>query len=148
MAHIEVIAKPRDANERYQFFHNRETGNKWKASVEIKDADAMLFDDLEVAPTTIAVTVIVSPIEDNGKALRDAQDRPIIIDSVTHTFTPVEMENPDFNPEARILRMIAERVELGETKLRGNEKIKKFVDKWGGKNKIKSPPIRFEREQS
>lgn len=146
MAYIETIAKPRGANERYQFFKNKDTGNEWKAAVVLKNADAPLIDgNVNVAPTTLAVTITVSPTKDNGKALRDNEDRPIIIDSWTHTFTAIEMEAPDFDPQARIVGIIAERIELGETKLKGNKIIKNVLDRWGGKTKIKAT-AKYERE--
>ncbi len=146
MSHIVVIAKPRGASEQYQFFKNEETGREWKAAIE-----AIAVDDgpTNLAPTTLAVTVTVSPIKDgeDGKALRDEENRPIVIDSWTHTFTAVEMKAPDFNPQARIVSIIAERIELGEIKLSGNKKVKDFIDKWEGKNKLKQSPIEFNRER-
>lgn len=145
MAHIEVIGKPRGASERYQFFRNIETGQEWKALLELREARPAFTNqaDVESAPLEMAVSVTVSPINNVGKALRE-NDKPVIIDTLTHTFTVHEMLEPDFDPQARIAQIIAERIHLGEARLHGNKKLKALVGKWNGKTKLKIGRVKYE----
>lgn len=145
MAHIEVISKPKGASERYQFFNNKETGKAWKAAIDLRVARPAYTAeaDIETAPAELAVTVTVSPIDANGKALRE-DDKPIIIDSLTHTFTTEEMLDPAFDPQARVMAIVAERVHIGEARKQGNDKLKEFVGKWGGATKLKTSPVKHE----
>lgn len=149
MAHIEVIGKPKGASERYQFLKNKETGREWKALLDLRTArPAMTTEaDVELAPAELAVTVTVSPVDARGKALRE-DGKPIVIDSWTHTFTSTEMLTPDFDPEKRIMEIVAERVHIGEARLKGQDQLKEFVGKWGGKTKIKTPPVKFEGKET
>jgi len=147
MAHIEVIAKPRGASERYQFFRNKETGREWKALLQLQTSRHSFIaeSDVDTAPAELSVTVTVSPIDDVGKALRE-DDKPVVIDSLTHTFTTEEMLAPDFDPEARIAAIVAERIHIGEARTKGNEKLKELIGKWGGKAKLNLAPVSFERK--
>jgi hypothetical protein len=133
---IEVVAAPANAGEQYQFFNNTETGQLWKASVELKVARRATVNDIDGAPTEMAVTVIVSPVDKDGKALRE-DDKPIIIDAHTHTFTSVEMQEPDFDPTKRILNIVAERIHVGEARLTGVDKLNTLAEDWTKKAKLK-----------
>jgi hypothetical protein len=127
---LEHSARPKGQREDYRFFTNPETGTKWKALIVLRDtAPAMVDTSAAVAPSGIAVTVTVSPVDEAGKALRE-NDLPVVIDSWTHTFNHVEMSVPDFDPTDRIMLIVAERVRAGEGRLAGVDKIKALADKW------------------
>jgi hypothetical protein len=145
MSNIEPIALPTGASQNYQYFNNIETGNKWKALLDIREArPAQIPGEVETAPAELAVCVTVSPVDGDGKALRE-DDKPIIVDSFTHTFTAIEMAAPDFDPMARIVGIVAERIDLGEARLKGNEQIKSLGDIWTGKAMLKIGPVSYER---
>jgi hypothetical protein len=134
---IEVISAPGEYGESdYQFFKNNSTGQLWKAKANILPAHApMINGDVEAAPTQLAVSVTVSPIDEEGKALRE-DDKPIILDVHMHTFTQVEMADPDFDPSKRVMQIVAERVHVGEARLDAVKKIKQLGDNWNKKAKL------------
>lgn len=135
---IEVIAAPADYDKtNYQFFRNKSTGRVWKASSVLQQAfSPMINGDIEAAPTQLAVQITVSPVDDNGKALRE-NDKPIIMDVHSHTFTTVEMSEPDFDPINRMLAIVAERIHVGEARLEGINKLNEINDAWNKKAKLK-----------
>lgn len=131
---VKPIAAPAGADTKYQFFVNETTGQKWKATVELRPVrQAMLSQaDIETAPAEMAVAITVSPIDDEGNALRE-DDKPIIIDTHVHSFTHVEMSEPEFDPVKRVMKIIAERVFIGEARIAGVKAIADLVDKWNKK---------------
>jgi len=134
---IEVVAAP-DGYEKtdYQFFKS-DSGQVWKASVVIMPAHAPVIDgDVEAAPTQLAVKVVVSPVDESGKALRE-DEKPIIVDAHLHTFTQVEMAEPDFDPIERVMKIVVERVHVGEARLGAVKKINSIADDWNKKAKLK-----------
>jgi hypothetical protein len=135
---IEVVSQPEGYEKTdYQFFLNKTTGQLWKALVAIQQAHSPIINgDIEAAPTQLAVQVSVSPVDKDGKALRD-EEKPIIIDTLSHTFTHVEMGEEDFDPTKRIMAIIAERIHVGEARLDGVKKIKELGEAWSKKAKIK-----------
>ena len=139
---IEPIAAIGDADPKYQFFKNKDTGNIWKATIDVKRGGQAFLSraDVEAAPTTLAISVTVSPVDAEGKALRE-NDLPIIIDSLTHTFTPVEMAEPDFDPMNRVMKIVAERVDLGEIRLAGASKILDIEGIWNKKAKLTAKAV-------
>lgn len=140
---IKVIGKPAGYDkDDYQFFKNEETGSLWKASVELRTARTSMLaqSDVETAPAELAIVVTVSPIDEAGKVLREGE-LPIILDSHTHTFTHTELSEENFDPTARILTIIAERIDAGEARLSGQDKIRDLVSNWHGKVKIKAGMI-------
>jgi hypothetical protein len=147
MTKITSVAAPQGYDDSgYQFFKDEEN-QLWKAKVETKIAKpAMVAQaDIEAAPAELALTVTVSPVDNLGKALRE-DDKPIVIDSHTHTFTSVEMVDPAFDPMARIGDILVERVELGKARLKGHEVINEFVERWNSNTKIdivaeSKPPV-------
>lgn len=143
---IEVVSAPAGAGEEYQFFKNKETGQVWKASIELKVARRPQVNDIDAAPTEMAATVIVSPVDENGKALRE-DDKPIIIDALTHTFTSTEMQETDFDPMQRVGKIVAERIHVGEARLSGVSKLNELAVDWNKKAKLKiSGTITYEAE--
>lgn len=139
MPKISTIAKPPGSSQRYQYFLNEDTGKKWKAAVELISASPVAVDDVELSPTVLAASVTVSPVDDQGKALQDAEGLPIVMDSWTHSFTAVEMAEAGFDPQARVFAIVNERIGFGEAKLAGNEKIKQLADAWAGRAMLKAP---------
>lgn len=122
---IKAKAKPKGYTGDSKFFTNPETGRDWKAKLVVNESSTIEGG----AATQIAVTVTVSPVDANGKALTE-DDRPIIIDSWTHTFNTAEMAAPDFDPQERILDIIDERVKAGEGRVEGVNKIRNLVTDW------------------
>lgn len=115
---------------RYRFFERN--GQKWKVRAVLSEArPAHVVDaDVEVAPAEMAVTVTVSPVGKDGKALRE-DGRPIVVDSWTHTFTATEMAREDFDPEGRIHGIIEQRISAGENRVSGVSRLRAFADQWG-----------------
>lgn len=143
---IEVVSAPAGYdNNDYQFFKD-EAGQLWKASVGLKVARVPMLGqaDIEAAPSELAVTVAVSPVGDDGKALRE-DDKPIISDAHTHTFTNAEMQEPDFDPTERIMRVVAERIHTGKARLNGIDKIKSLADDWQKKAKLNAGKFTYEQ---
>lgn len=143
---IEVVAAPAGSDDRYQFFKD-DTGQMWKATVDLKVARRPMLSkaDVEAAPSELAVSVVVSPVDSKGKVLRE-NDMPIIIDTHTHTFTNAEMAAEDFDPTERIMRVVAERITIGQSRLTGLDKINTLVNDWNGKAKLKAGKFEYEAE--
>ena len=143
---VEVVAAPAGAGEQYQFFKNVETGQLWKATIDLKVARRPQVNDLDAAPSEMAVTVVVSPCDANGKVLRE-DEAPIIVDAHTHTFTNVEMQEPDFDPAVRIGKIVAERIHAGTARLTGISKLNTLAEDWNKKAKLKlTGKLTFESE--
>ena len=143
---IEAVVAPADYEKTdYQFFKD-DAGALWKASVTLKTArEPMLGQaDVEAAPSELAVAVTVSPVDADGKALRE-NDKPIIVDTHTHTFTNVEMQEPDFDPSERIMRIVAERVHAGKARVTGVEAIRALTDRWSKKAKIPNGKFTYQQ---
>lgn len=134
---ITSVAAPAGADSKYQFFKD-ETGQTWKATIDTKVARPTMIAqaDVDVAPAELALVVTVSPVDDKGKALRDG-DKPIIIDTKTHTITDVEMAAPDFDINNRIGQILTERVELGQARLKGHAALVDYITNWNSDKKIK-----------
>jgi hypothetical protein len=149
MVKIEAIGLPTGASDRYQYFRNVETGQEWKALLDIRTArpSMIVSGDVETAPAELAIAVTVSPIDDKGKALVE-DEKPIVIDSWTHTFTTEELAAPDFDPLARIVGIVAERIDFGEARLNGNKQIKALGDLWAAKTMLKISPVTYERNEN
>lgn len=114
-------------NEKYRYFQDIDD-QIWKVSIQKRQgrvANAVLSNGSQPAVAEVAVTVIVSPIGQDGKAIKE-DGRAIVIDSLTHTFNGVEMSAPDFNPEERIEQIIADRINLGRCRLSGMKKLNKL----------------------
>lgn len=131
---ITSVGAPTGADSRYQFFKD-DNGQMWKATAERKVARLALVDGVDAAPAELAITVTVSPVDADGKALRDG-DKPIIIDSHTHTFNDTELTQPGFDPVARVTAIVAQRIELGQARLGGHKAVDDFVATWNKPAKI------------
>lgn len=130
MTKITNVTAPAGADPKYQFFKD-DSGQLWKATIEQQVAREAFVGDPELgtAPAELALTIIVSPTDAQGKALKEG-DQPIILDSLTHTFTMVEMLQPTFDPANRISEMLLNKVVEGQARLVGHDKIKKLADDW------------------
>jgi hypothetical protein len=135
---IKVVAAPEGYEKTdYQFFLNSATGQLWKAAAIIQPAHSPIVNgDVEAAPTQLAVQISVSPVDKDGKALRE-DDKPVIIDVHAHTFTHVEMSEDDFDPMKRMLAIVAERIHIGEARLKAATKIRELGEAWSSKAKLK-----------
>jgi hypothetical protein len=133
MPKLTKIKRPDGQAEHYRFFKNMDSSRHWKVKMDFREAAApAVASEQELAPANFALCVSASPVEDltTGKAMRDGKGRAIVTDSWTHTFTEVEMKNPDFDPEARMMDIITKRVEAGEALLNADNKIKSLMDAW------------------
>jgi len=141
---IEVVAAPADyAEGGYQFFKNNETGHMWKAKIEILSAfSPMIGGDVEAAPTQLAISVTVSIVNAEGKTLLE-DGKPIILPPHLHTFTEVEMNEPDFDPTIRLMKVIAERVHIGEGRLQAVKKINALGEVFKSKQTLKADKFTF-----
>lgn len=124
--------RPAGQSKDYQFFTNGETGQTWKAKLTKIENEEAAF-----APNSLHISITVSPVDEAGKALRDNLDRPIVTESITHEFNELEMSSPDFDPKARIMGMIRERIKIGEARLVGIDKLREIADNWQGKGMFK-----------
>lgn len=128
------VKRPAGQAEHYRFFRNDDTRRHWKIRMDYREAAAPAGTDASeaLAPSNFALAISASPVEDmtTGKAVRDAQDRPIVTDVWTHTFTEHEMKLPDFDPEARMMALIEKRIEAGEARLGAENKIASLLDAW------------------
>jgi hypothetical protein len=128
---LEKISRPKGQDKRYRFFRNPETGREWKVSLEIREAGGALVEsDVPLAPSRFAVTLAASPVDDEGRALRDDEGRPIVTDSWTHTFYESETSADDFDPAQRVAEIAEQRVLAGEAKLAGERKLEALAKRW------------------
>lgn len=125
---LKPAKRPAEQSQEYQFFINTDTGQMWKAKMVLIEDEEGRF-----AANSVHVSITVSPVDEAGKALRDETDRPIVTDSLTHVFNEVEMSVPDFDPQARMMQIVAERIKIGEARLVGIDKVKALAEKWTGK---------------
>jgi len=141
---IEVMAAPSDYSEGgYQFFKNNVTGHLWKAKINVMPAFAPMIDgDVEAAPTQLAVSVTVSIVNAEGKTLLE-DGKPIIMSPHLHTFTEVEMNEPDFDPIIRVMKIIAERIHIGEGRIEAVKKINALGEAFKSKKTLKVDKFTF-----
>lgn len=136
MPPLAAMARPEGQSDEYRFFTNEATGQAWKVKMLLKEARAADVQASEaVAPANLAATITVSPVDDQGKALREG-GKPIVIDSWTHTFNEVEMAEPGFDPHARAMAIIAERINAGEARLAGMDKLRALASNWKTERKF------------
>lgn len=125
LPNIIPMKRPEGISDDYQFFINEETGNAWKAKLVM----TAVHSNKDFAPSVLGATITVSPVDKQGKALRES-DKPVVIDSHTHSFNEVEMSAPDFDPKKRILMIIAERIKAGEGRMTGVTLVNDLLDVW------------------
>lgn len=142
MATIKPIALPSGASTRYQYFRNEETGNEWKALLEIRTARrAMLPEaDVETAPTELAIFVTVSPINEEGRAVIE-NDKPIVIDGEGWHFTVTEMAAEGFDPLVTAVNLVAKLIDIGEASVTGRQKINNLGELWQARAMLQSEPV-------
>jgi hypothetical protein len=130
---LKKLPRPAGQADHYQFFENQTSGRKFKVKVEMRDGqDPTTHVGGPMAPVAFAVAVSASPIDEEGKALRDRGGRPIVTEYWTHLFTPHEMSLPDFDPEKKVMELVESRIKQGEHRMDGERKLLDFVSKWKG----------------
>ena len=127
---LEPMDKPEGYEGAYRFFRNVDTGRAWKVKLDLRPfRPAMVEAPVDLAPGEYAVTVTVSPPDDAGKTILE-DGKPLVIDSLTHTFTAVEMGAPDFDPDARVMSIVEDRVALGEARLAAADRLQSMASGW------------------
>lgn len=126
------LERPEGMAAHYRLFVNEATGRIWKVKLELREGEPALVNaPVQLAPSSFAVTVSASPVEDGSwKALRDSEGRPIVTDSHTHLFRETEVAAEGFSAEARIMSLIRQRIEAGERALEGLSQLKAFAEGW------------------
>lgn len=128
---IVEIASPQGPATGYKYFLNNATGTKWKAKLTINAArETMVMSEDVLAPAEYSATISVAPTDDAGLALRDG-DLPIVLDSITHTFTVFELSQPDFDAHARIMLILEQQIRDGEGRVAKIASIKSMATSWG-----------------
>jgi hypothetical protein len=128
---LEELPRPEEQAGHYRFFKNAGTDRSWKVKLEFREAaPAMTSSNVELSAGQYTITVSASPVDSEGKALKDDQGRPIVTDSHGHTFNEIDMGQPDFDPEKLVMQLIQTRIAAGEAKLSATDKLKSFVTDW------------------
>ncbi len=131
MADINLENAPRPDGQRdyYRFFRNAETGQAYKAKHEPRTA----FDG------SPALCISVSPVDAEGKALRDPRGEPDVY-YLTHTFTAVELADPDFNLEERVSAILHTAIGAKEEQLGVRTALVDLGSIWSSSKPIPLPP--------
>lgn len=116
---IKKVKKPKGYEGNYTFFENLETGRRWKARLVASHPNV----------NTFGVTITVSPVDEDGKALME-NGEPIVTDSIGHGFNEIEMKEPDFSAEARLMEIVQQRINVGERRFEGVKKITDLLSAW------------------
>lgn len=120
MVKIANAPRPKDQREDYRFFKETKSGDKFKSLAET--------DIVGINPV---LKVSVSQVDAEGKAMVDT-DGNAIVSWHSHTFTPIELEDPDFDPEKRLTFVLTTIIEAYQTAKNNREKIDKLKAAWTG----------------
>jgi hypothetical protein len=126
MVKLKNEPRPAGQSQDYRFVKNEESGRAFKAKHELRTSSG----------GRPAIAVSISPVDAEGHALPNPAGDPDIRWHV-HEFTAVELEDPNFDVEARIASILSSSVEAKENDLAAQDKIAGLSDKWRGKAALK-----------
>lgn len=125
MVKIVNAARPKGQREEYRFFKETESGQEFKSLAETG-----------VAGNDPVLKVSVSQVDADGNAMVDA-DGIAIVAWHSHTFTPVELENPAFNAEERLAAILTTSIGAYQVAKKSREKVDALKAAWGGAKALK-----------
>lgn len=127
---LKTDIRPEDKSTDYQFFTNEETGNRFKVKIAATDAAAMPIGSATAANTQFGVCITTSLIDGDNKAL--SENGLPVIDSLTHTFTDVEISEPGFSLPVRVAAIVSERIEALERRTSARQVLDNINAAWAG----------------
>ncbi|HEX8224465.1 MAG TPA: hypothetical protein VF605_11675 [Allosphingosinicella sp.] len=143
---LKSIARPNGQGAHYQFFEMA-SGRKVKAQIGFGRPGAVKAPDGEtdVQSGQFALSVSVSPVDEQGQALR-AEDGLPIVDSIGRTFTAADAAAEDFDLEKEAAALIVARAASVDRIVAAAEKAKALRDGWSGAP-VKLPFEKLKREE-
>lgn len=120
---IKKVRKLKDGE--YVYFESE--GNYWKVLLESREVPPPASASADTASLEYAITISVAPCDSGGNALRKA-GKPILIDSITHRFNHQELSNPDFDAKEKIMILIEDRINLGNTLIAKAESVNDAIN--------------------
>lgn len=120
MPELKTIQRPTGQREEYLFIQNVGTSRRFKVRKELRPNIV----------GQLSLSVTLSPVDAKGKALLDPAGNPDVTPH-SHTFTAVELSDPNFDAEARVAEVIDSLVTEKEAELIGREAVKAVAEGWG-----------------
>lgn len=120
MPQLKTTKRPAGQSDAYLFVEDTGSGARFKAA----RASSLAADG------SPAITVSLSPVDAQGKALLDAAGAPDV-STLTHTFTDEELRDPAFDAEARVSEMLAQLAADKQAVRSAREKVLALEGKWG-----------------
>lgn len=127
---LQIIPAPAGHAPDYRFYRDTTTGAEFKTKAQIASPGPIIVNSVNVTPNQLAFVLTTSQVDAEGKALRDANGKPIV-DSISHTFTPDELNAPGFDVTARINEIVAARIAAVAAVTNVQREIQNLVTAWG-----------------
>lgn len=132
---LEDIPRPKEQADHYSFFRNKTTGRDWKVKLERVPLNPH-DPSSELSATQLKICLTASPVDAEGKALRDELDRPIVTEPENYVFNEELMAQEGFDLIEHTKGLIERRVEKGEGLIRSRHSLDLLERAWKRDGKI------------
>jgi hypothetical protein len=117
---IHKTVKPAGQSADYRFYKNDETTHTFKAKKELRE-------NAEKQPVLI---VTVSQTNPDGTAVIDPVTNEPIVTAHSHVVTELDLNNPDYDPEVELSRIMNTVITNKENQISNRQKLKSLIEKW------------------
>ncbi len=121
--------RPSGQRDDYRFVKDNDTGRIFKALVHFEETEG--YDPV--------VKVSIAEVDEDAHAIKRPDGTPVLVWH-SHTFTPVELEDPDFDAEHRVSAMLYTAIAADEARRLARTKIGGLADKWKGRKGLDLAP--------